>query len=111
MVESYVESRYVNEDDVTVESDASIDDDYVQKSDHDSKLEQNALSSEESEAEEAEIQQRFFSAKDKTTKCFKVKGRPAVRTCSQNIVSEAPGPKVLDTCLYPDNGIAVIVSS
>ncbi|CAG5032657.1 unnamed protein product [Parnassius apollo] len=83
-----------NEDNVAVESDASIDDDYVEESDHDSMSEQNASSSEESEAEETETQERFFLAKDKITKWFKVKGRTAVRTRSQNIMSEAPGPKV-----------------
>ncbi|CAG5052090.1 unnamed protein product [Parnassius apollo] len=82
-----------NEDNVAVESDASIDDDYVEESDHDSMSEQNASLSEESEAEETETQERFFLAKDKITKWFKVKGRTAVRTRSQNIMSEAPGPK------------------
>ncbi|CAG4996235.1 unnamed protein product [Parnassius apollo] len=78
----------------TLKSDASIDDDYVEESDHDSMSEQNASSSEESEAEETETQERFFLAKDKITKWFKVKGRTAVRTRSQNIMTEAPSPKV-----------------
>ncbi|CAG5058203.1 unnamed protein product [Parnassius apollo] len=64
-----------NEDNVAVESDASIDDDYVEESDHDSMSEQNASSSEESEAEETETQERFFLAKDKITKWFKIKSR------------------------------------
>ncbi|KAK9892467.1 hypothetical protein WA026_020458 [Henosepilachna vigintioctopunctata] len=92
-----------NEDNVAVESDASLDEDFIQESDHDSLSEQNILS--ESEVEEAETEDRQrddYIGKDKVTKWHKVKGRTAIRTRAHNIITEAPGPKGnAKTCKSP----------
>ncbi|CAG9568558.1 unnamed protein product [Danaus chrysippus] len=83
-----------NEDNVAVESDASLDENFIQESDHDSLSEQDILS--ESEVEEAETkdrQQEYYIGKDKVTKWHRVKGRTAIRTRAHNIITEAPGPK------------------
>ncbi|CAG9584766.1 unnamed protein product [Danaus chrysippus] len=53
-----------NEDNVAVESDASLDEDFIQESDHDS-----------------------------LSKWHRVKGRTAIRTRAHNIITEAPLPK------------------
>lgn len=93
-----------NEDNVAVESDASLDEDLIQESDHDSLSEQDVLSVEESEVEEcqSENRQRDYIGKDKVTKWHKVKGRTAIRTRAHNIITEASGPKgMAKTCKSP----------
>lgn len=97
------------EDNVAVDSDASIDEDHLQESDHNSVSEQDASSIESSEDEGQD--ERTYLGKDKVTKWFNVKGRTAVRTRSHNIVTEAPGPKgMAQSCKSPSECFELFIT-